>query len=169
LRSKDFFIRKCTNAAARIALGKETELKLGNLNFARDEHFSDLGCYMMWKMLQNDIPRDYVIGNGECHYGEEYLNLIFSYFNLNWKKYVKIDSGLFRPNEVHRLISDPSKAENELGWIKNLIPFDKHISIMCEYDYVTESGDHYIWPEMGGLFSQIEEKQALTNSKNAII
>ncbi len=134
-RTKDFFIRKVTDAASKIAIGQQTELKLGNLNWWRDEHWSDFGCEAMWKMLQRDTPTDYVIGNGETHHAEEYLDIAFKFFNLDWHKYVKFDQSLTRPNEVPRLISDPSKAERELGWIRNRIPFKEHVEMLCQYDF----------------------------------
>lgn len=138
-RGKDFFIRRVTNAAAQVSLGKINELKLGNLNFYRDEHWSDFGCEMMWKMLQQDIPKDYVIANGVTHHGEEFLDLAFGYFNLDWKKYIKIDSTRFRPNEVVKLIGDSSKAQKDLGWRPNRITFKNHIEMMCKYDFELES------------------------------
>lgn len=153
-RTKDFAIRKITNTAARIVLGKDKELKLGHLQWARDEHFSDFGCEMMWKMLQKDTPTDYVVGNGDTHWGEEYVTEAFNYFNLDWRKYVKFDDNLKRPNEVVRLISDPSKAEKELGWIRNRISFQKHIELMCNYDFILESGEIPIRPDVFKLSSQ---------------
>ena len=139
-RSKDFVSRKITNTAAQIALGKANELKLGHLEWARDEHFSDLGCSMMWSMLQRDKPDNYVIGTGETHWGEEFVDIAFKYFNLDWKKYVKFDDTLKRPNEVVRLIADPTKAQKELGWRPNRVPFKEHLGLMCEFDYQLESG-----------------------------
>lgn len=147
-RSKDFVIRKITNTAAKIALGKHHELKLGHLEWARDEHWSDFGCEAMWKMLQLDKPENFVVGNGETHWGEEYIDLAFNYFNLDWKKYVKFDESLKRPNEVVRLIADCSEAENKLEWIPNRISFKKHISLMCKYDYELESGINPIRPNI---------------------
>lgn len=140
LRGKDFYIRRVTNAAAQVATGKLKELKLGNLDFYRDEHWSDFGCEMMWKMLQNDTPSDYVIANGVTHHGEEFLDLAFQYFNLNWKDYVTVDKSRFRPNEVVKLIGDSSKAQKELGWRPERMPFKDHISLMCEYDHSLETG-----------------------------
>ena len=137
-RTKDFFIMKVCNAAARIVLGKEMELKLGNLEFYRDEHFSDFGVQAMHRMLQNDKPENYVIATGQTHHGEEYLDLAFNYFNLNWRDYVKLDKTLLRPNEVVRLIGDSSKAQKELGWNPNILSFVKHINIMCEFCYTKE-------------------------------
>jgi GDPmannose 4,6-dehydratase len=147
-RSKDFVIRKITNAAAKISLGIQTELKLGHLEWARDEHWSDFGCEAMWKMLQLDEPECFTIGNGETRWGEEYLDAAFEYFNLDWKKYVKFDESLKRPNEVVRLIADSTKAQKKLGWIPNRIPFNYHIQLMCTYDYNLESGGIPIRPDV---------------------
>ena len=137
-RSKDFVIRKITNAAARIALGKQEDLKLGHLEWARDEHFSDFGCQMMWAMLQLDKPDNFVVGTGETHWGEEYVEKAFGFFNLDWKKYVKFDDNLKRPNEVVRLIADSTKAQKVLGWKPNRMPFSDHIKLMCQFDYDLE-------------------------------
>lgn len=147
-RTKDFVSRKITNAAARIALGKEKELKLGHLQWARDEHWSDFGCEMMWKMLQLDVPENFVVGNGETHWGEEFVDLAFGYFNLDWKQYVKFDDSLKRPNEVVRLVADSTKAQKKLGWIPNRISFKKHMSLMCQYDYDMESGQNPTRPDV---------------------
>lgn len=139
-RGLDFYIRKLTNTAAKIALGKEKELVLGNIDHWRDEHYSDFGIELMWKMLQKDKPDDYVVGNGVCYHGEEYLTQTFECFNLDWKKYVKFDDKFKRANEVVKLVSDPSKAVVELGWRPNRITFKKHIELMCHYDYSLEAG-----------------------------
>lgn len=152
LRSKDFFIRKVTNAAAKIKLGKQSHLELGNLDFYRDEHWSDFGCEMMIAMLNNDEPKDYIIANGKTNHGLEYLNNAFGYFGLDWKKYVEIDESLFRPNEVVKLIGDSSLAQKDLGWIPNRMSFQEHIEIMCEWDYKLESGEKPIWPEVFKFF-----------------
>ena len=137
-RSSDFFIRKITSAAAKISVGKLQNISLGNLNFWRDEHWSDFGCEMMWKILQLKVPDNFVIGTGQAHHGEEYLDLTFKYFNLDWKKYVKFDENLIRPNEVIRLVSDSSKAQKILKWSPNRISFEDHLKLMCKYDYETE-------------------------------
>ena len=113
---------------------------MGNLDFYRDEHWSDFGCEMMWKMLQNTNPKDYVIANGETHAGIEYLENAFNYFNLKWQDFVKVDESRFRPNEVVKLIGDSSLAQKELGWKANRMPFKDHIELMCKYDYELESG-----------------------------
>lgn len=149
-RSKDFVIRKITNTAAKIALGKESKLKLAHLNWSRDEHWSDFGCEAMWKMLQQETPENFVIGNGIDHYSEEYLDLAFGFFNLRWQDYVDFDKSLNRPNEVFKLVADPTKAKEKLGWIPNRIPFKKHIELMCEFDFSIESN---LVPDFPDVFS----------------
>lgn len=139
-RSKDFVIRKITNTAAKIALGKEKKLFLGHLNWARDEHWSDFGCEAMWKMLQLSQPENFVVGNGTCYWGEEFVEKAFSFFNLKWQDHVEFSEEFSRPNEVVRLISDPQKAVEKLGWIKNRISFQEHIKLMSEFDYQLENG-----------------------------
>ena len=139
-RSLDFFIRKVTNAAAKIALGKQSELNLGNLDFSRDEHWSDFGCEMMWAILNRNIPENYVIGTGTTHAGEEYLDLAFGHFNLKWRNHVVLDKSLIRPNEVVRLVADSRKAQKELGWNPNRMSFSRHIDLMCSFDYQLEQG-----------------------------
>lgn len=151
-RSLDFACRKITNTAAKIALGKTNELRLGHLNWARDEHWSDWGCEAMWKMLQLSSPTDFVIGTGETHWCEEYLDLAFQYFNLDWKKYVKLDQSLLRPNEVHRLIADSSKAQKILNWNPKKMTFKNHIELLCKYDYALESGQKLIRPNVFELY-----------------
>lgn len=140
LRSPDFFIRKVTSSAARIALGKQDYLVVGNIDHYRDEHYSDYGCEAMWKMLQLDEPEDFVIGNGRANHGEEYLEYAFSSFNLDWRRYVKTDKSLYRPNEVVKLVSNPQKAIEKLSWNPNVISFKEHIGRMCKYDYFLENG-----------------------------
>lgn len=144
-RNFDFVIRKITNTAAKISLGKEKNLKLAHLNWARDEHWSDFGCEMMWKMLQQKKPQNFVIGNGITHWGEEYVELAFNHFNLDWKKYIKFDKNLVRPNEVIRLQADSSKAQQLLGWVPNRISFKKHIELLCDYDIKLEKGENPSW------------------------
>lgn len=147
-RSKDFYVAKVAHAAAMIHLGKQKEVQLGNLNFYRDEHWSDFGVEMMWKMLQNETPKDYVIGTGETHHGEEYLHLAFDLVGLKWQNYVKINNDLKRPNEVHRLIGDSTKAQGELGWNPNRMKFKDHIENLTRYWLAKEAGNKVIIPNM---------------------
>lgn len=147
-RTPDFFIAKVAKAAASISLGKQKDLFLGNLDFYRDEHWSDFGVEMMWKMLQQDSPKDYVVGVGKTFHGEEYLNEAFNRVNLDWRDYVKTDESLKRPNEVYRLISDSSKAQKELGWNPNRMSFTDHMGHLVDYWLAKEDGQEYKIPNM---------------------
>jgi GDPmannose 4,6-dehydratase len=151
-RGRDFFIRKVTSSAARIALGKEKELSLGNLEFYRDEHWSDFGVEMMHKMLQLDRPDVFIVCKGECYHGEQFLSEAFGYFNLDWKKYVKLDKSLLRANEVVKLVGNPEKAIQKLGWNPKRMPFKDHIKLMAAYDYELELGNKPNRPDVFALF-----------------
>jgi GDPmannose 4,6-dehydratase len=151
-RAKDFMIRRCTNAAARISLGKQKELALGNLNFYRDEHWSDFGAEMMWKMLQEETPDTYVICRGQCFHGEEFLDESFGYFNLNWRDYVVFDKSRLRANEVVKLVGSPKKAIEKLGWNPNRMSFKDHIGLMCKNDYSLEKDGKEIRPNVFDLY-----------------
>lgn len=152
-RSEDFFIAKVAKAAAAISLGKQKELFLGNLNFYRDEHWSDFGVEMMWKMLQNNSPTDYIIGSGKTYHGEDYLNEAFDRVGLKWQNHVRIDDSLKRPNEVHRLIADSSKAQKELNWNPNRMNFSDHIGYLVDFWLAKESGKEYKIPDMWKKYS----------------
>jgi len=151
-RGLSFFSRRITQAAARISLGKQKELELGTLDFWRDEHWADFGVEMMWKMLQQEDPETFVICNGLAIHGEQFLDEAFNYFNLNWRDYVKIDSSRFRPNEVIKLVGNPQKAINKLGWLPNRISIKTHMGLMCKHDYELESGNKPKRPEVFKLF-----------------
>lgn len=139
-RSLDFYIRRVTNTAAKIKLGKESVLSLGNLDFYRDESWSCYVCEQFYNMLQLNEPDDFVLASGETHSGKEYLDIAFEYLGLNWKDHVVIDESRFRPNEVIRLIGDSSKAQKILGWQPNRMSFETHVELMTEYDFQLESG-----------------------------
>jgi len=140
-RHPSFFIRRITQSAARIAAGKLDKITLGNIDFWRDETYADFMVEMMWKMLNNPLgAKDYVVGNGVCYSGEEFLVNAFSYFNLDWRKYVVIDKDRFRPNEVVKLAADPTSVVKDLGWIPNRITFKDHVGAMCFVDEQLERG-----------------------------
>lgn len=139
-RGHDFFIRRVTSAAARIATGKQKSLELGNLDFCRDETWADFMCEGFVDMLKMESPEDLLLASGRTNHGEEYLDNAFGYFNMDWREYVVIDKGRFRPNEVSKLIGDPSKAVKSIGWDKNRMSFSKHVESMCKWDYELESG-----------------------------
>ncbi len=151
-RGKSFFIKRVTNSAARIHLGKQSELLLGNLEFYRDEHWSDFGVEMMWKMLQLEKPDTFIVCRGQCFHGEQFLYESFNYFNLDWRKYVKFDKERLRPNEVVKLVGTPQKAIEKLGWKPDRISFKNHIELMAKYDYDIESGVKPTRPNVFELF-----------------
>ncbi len=136
-RGETFVTRKITRAAARIKLGLEKKLYLGNLDAKRDWGFAKEFVEAMWIMLQQDKPDDYVIATGETHSVREFLQETFSYLDLDWKDYVEIDQKYFRPTEVEVLIGDASKAEKELGW-KPKVKFKRLVRIMVDADLEKE-------------------------------
>jgi len=115
-RTETFVTRKITRAAARIKLGKQDKLFLGNLDARRDWGHAKDYVRAMWLMLQQDQPDDYVIATGESYSVRELLDVAFGLLDLDWKKYVEIDPRLFRPTEVESLCGDASKAQEKLGW-----------------------------------------------------
>jgi GDPmannose 4,6-dehydratase len=115
-RGETFVTRKITQAAARIKLGLQEHLFLGNLDAERDWGFAGDYVEAMWSMLQQDSPDDYVIGTGESHSVREFAELAFAWLGLDWQKYVKVDPRYFRPAEVNALRADASKARRILGW-----------------------------------------------------
>ena len=115
-RGLEFVTRKVSNGVARIKLGLQTELPMGNLEAQRDWGFAGDYVEAMWLMLQQDEPDDYVIATGETHSVERLVEVAFSHAGLDWHDHVKMDERFVRPAEVDLLIGDRSKAENELGW-----------------------------------------------------
>jgi GDPmannose 4,6-dehydratase len=115
-RGEDFVTRKITRAAARIKLGLQTELVLGNLDSYRDWGFAGDYVIAMWLMLQQQTPEDYVVATGHTYTVREFLDYVFEYAGLDIEKHVKIDKKLLRPCEVPRLCGDFSKAKEKLGW-----------------------------------------------------
>jgi len=133
-RGLEFVTRKITNTAARIKLGIEKELVLGNTDAKRDWGYAGDYVKAMWMMLQQDEPDDYVIATGETHSVEEFLTLTFEKVGLgDWKNYVRHDPKFLRPAEVDLLIGDPSKAKTKLGWQPE-VGFDKLVEMMVEHD-----------------------------------
>ncbi|MFC1521635.1 GDP-mannose 4,6-dehydratase [Elusimicrobiota bacterium] len=132
-RGETFVTRKITRALAQILAGRQDKLYLGNIKSRRDWGFSPEYVECMWKMLQQDEPDDYVIGTGEEHSVEEFLQEAFQYANLNWKDYVEIDQKYFRPTETNTLCADSSKAERKLGW-KARVTFKDLVKIMVDAD-----------------------------------
>ena len=115
-RGETFVTRKITRAAARIKLGLQEKLYLGNLEAQRDWGFAGDYVEAMWLMLQQDVPDDYVIATGETHSVREFCEKTFSQLDLDYRDYVEIDPRYFRPAEVDLLLGNPAKAKAKLGW-----------------------------------------------------
>jgi GDPmannose 4,6-dehydratase len=115
-RGETFVTRKITRAIARIVAGTQKKIYLGNLDAKRDWGYAKDYVRAMWLMLQQDQPDDYVIATGETHEVKEFLEVAFSYVNLNWEDYVAFDERYLRPAEVDLLIGDPAKSNQVLGW-----------------------------------------------------
>ena len=115
-RGETFVTRKITRAAARIKMGLQDDLLLGNLDAKRDWGFAGDYVEAMWLMTQQETPDDYVVATGETHTVKEFLQVVFDYAGLDIDKYVKIDERLFRPHEVPLLLGDATKAKEKLGW-----------------------------------------------------
>jgi GDPmannose 4,6-dehydratase len=115
-RGETFVTRKITRAAARIKLGLQKSLALGNLDAKRDWGFAGDYVEAMWRMLQHDEPGDFVVATGHAISIREFLDLSFEHLGLNWQDYVTIDPRFYRPAEVDFLQGDPSKAKRVLGW-----------------------------------------------------
>ena len=132
-RGLEFVTRKITSTVARIAKGKEKQLKLGNLESRRDWGFAGDYVRAMWMMLQSPTPDDYVIATGETHSVREFAEKAFARAGLDWEKHVVIDPSLFRPAEVDVLIGDASKAKKNLGWHPE-VTFDQLVERMVDAD-----------------------------------
>lgn len=116
-RGETFVTRKITRAAARIKLGLQKDLYLGNLDAVRDWGYAAEYVEGMWRMLQADDPEDFVLATGSGYSIREFLDASFSHAGLEWQKYVKFDPRYLRPTEVDALVGDSSKAQQKLGWV----------------------------------------------------
>jgi len=132
-RGLEFVTRKITDAAARISLGFQREVRLGNLEARRDWGFAGDYVDAMWRMLQQPTPDDYVVGTGETHSVRELCDVAFARVNLDWTKYVVQDERFMRPAEVDVLVADPGKARAQLGWAPR-VHFRQLIEMMVDAD-----------------------------------
>ena len=132
-RGLEFVTRKVTDGVARIKLGLQEELRLGNLDARRDWGFAGDYVEAMWLMLQQDAPDDYVIATGETHTVETLVELAFARAGLNPDDHVVIDPAFIRPAEVDLLIGDPSHARQKLGW-EPKVDFEELVSMMVDAD-----------------------------------
>lgn len=138
-RGETFVTRKITQAAAKIKLGKQEILELGNLDAKRDWGYAADYVYGMWLMLQQDKPDDYVLATGETHTVREFLEEVFTQAGLSVEKHVRINPRYFRPHEVPLLLGDPSKAKKNLGW-EPKVKFKELAKLMFEADFEAELG-----------------------------
>jgi GDPmannose 4,6-dehydratase len=132
-RGETFVSRKITRAAARIKLGLQDKLFLGNLDARRDWGFAGDYVEAMWRMLQLDRPDDFVIATGECHTVRDFLDEAFGHLDIAWQKHVEIDPRYFRPAEVDELRGDMEKARRELGW-EPKVKFGALVKMMVQAD-----------------------------------
>lgn len=132
-RGETFVTRKVTRGIAAILAKKQDYLYLGNLKAKRDWGYAPEYVQLMYRMLQSHEPEDFVIGTGESHSVEEFVEESFSYIGSDWKKYIKIDPRYFRPTEVEELVADPTKAKEVLGW-QPKIGFKELVKIMVDAD-----------------------------------
>lgn len=133
-RGLEFVTRKVTDAAVRIKLGLQKELRMGNLDSKRDWGFAGDYVRAMWLMLQQDEPDDYVIATGKTRTVRELVETAFNIVGLNYEDYVVIDPRFIRPAEVDILVGDPSKAKKKLGW-EPKVSFEEMIEMMIEEDF----------------------------------
>ena len=132
-RGLEFVTRKVTHGVARIKAGLDEKLALGNLDAQRDWGFSADYVRAMWLMLQQDRPDDYVVATGETHSVKELVELAFSAVDLDWEQHVVIDDRFLRPAEVDLLVGNPSRAEDLLGWHRD-VDFPALVQMMVEAD-----------------------------------
>jgi GDPmannose 4,6-dehydratase len=132
-RGETFVTRKITRAATRIKMGLQDSLYLGNVDAQRDWGYAKEYVEMMWLMLQQDQPDDYVVATNETHSVKEFCQEAFALLGLDWEKYVKYDQRYERPSEVDQLIGNPAKAKKQLGWSPKVL-FKDLVKIMVEHD-----------------------------------
>jgi GDPmannose 4,6-dehydratase len=133
LRGLEFVTRKISNTAAKITLGMEKELLLGNLDAKRDWGYAPDYVESMWMMLQQNEPGDYVVATNQAHSVREFAEKAFDVCGLDWQEYVKVDKRFLRPVDVNLLCGDYSKAKEKLGW-KPKVKFDELLKIMVKED-----------------------------------
>jgi len=132
-RGLEFVTRKVRYGAARVKLGLQTKLKMGNLEAERDWGFAGDYVQAMWQMLQQEKPQDYVVATGVAHSVRQLLELAFGHLGLDYRDYVEVDPAFLRPAEVYHLLGDASKARRELGW-EQRVSFEALVKMMVDED-----------------------------------
>lgn len=138
-RGLEFVTRKISHGAARIALGRESELRLGNLDAKRDWGFAGDYVEAMWRMLQQDEPGDFVVCTGETHSVREFCQAAFGHLGLDWEAHVVVDEEFIRPAEVDLLVGDASRAAKVLGWSPT-VDFEGLVTMMVDADMALLEG-----------------------------
>ena len=138
-RGLEFVTRKISHGAARIALGRESELRLGNLDAKRDWGFAGDYVEAMWRMLQQDEPGDFVVCTGETHSVREFCQVAFGHLGLDWEAHVVVDEEFIRPAEVDLLVGDASRAAKVLGWSPT-VDFEGLVTMMVDADMALLEG-----------------------------
>ncbi len=165
LRGLEFVTRKLSNAAAKIALGLDKEVSVGNLDVHRDWGYAPDYVTSMWMMLQQKKPGDYVVATNEAHSVKEFAEKAFEVVGLDWQKHVKVDPKFMRPLDVKFLRGDFSKANKEFGW-KPTVNFDELVKIMVKEDLSRwerwQKGESFPWdascyPDESKIISNISE------------
>lgn len=166
LRGLEFVTRKISNAVAKITLGIERELKLGNLEAKRDWGYAPNYVESMWLILQQKEPDDYVIATNEAHSVREFAEKAFDVAGLDWQKYVKIDKRFIRPLDVNFLQGDCTKAKRELGW-DTRVKFKELVNIMVKEDLSRwerwQKGERFPWDAL----NYPNEAKIITRTLNA--
>lgn len=139
-RGETFVTRKITRGVARILAGKMETLYMGNLDATRDWGYAPDYVQAIWLMMQQDVPKDFLIATGEMHSVKEFLEKAFQLVGRHWENFVKIDPRYFRPREVDQLRGDPSRARTALGW-KPKVGFEELVRIMVKADLEADGLD----------------------------
>src|SRR5437879_3497853 len=133
-RGREFVSRKVTDAVARIKLGLQSELRMGNLDARRDWGYAGDYVRAMWLMLQQDTPDDYLVSSGESHSVRELVQLAFAHVGLDWEEHVRVDPALQRGTaELHHLVGDASSARERLGWAPE-VGFTELVQLLVDAD-----------------------------------
>jgi len=138
-RGLEFVTRKITHGVARIKAGLDSELRLGNLQARRDWGFAGDYVRAMWLMLQQAEADDYVVGSGETHTVQEFVELAFGRAGLDWQQHVVVDPKFYRPAEVDLLLADPAKANHKLPW-RPMLSFEQLVYLMVDEDLAALAG-----------------------------
>jgi len=177
MRGLEFVTRKITNGVAKISLGLEDELVLGNLHAKRDWGYAPEYMEAIYLMLQQDKPDSFVISTGETHKVQDFVKFAFDLVGLNWKKYIKTDKRFFRPLEVNYLRGNNKKAKNKLGWkpkttLKNLVKImlDEDLKRWKMFlDGKTFAWDAPLYPSESKIITRLSKENIQSKNKKNIL